>query len=280
MIRLGICAGWERAGQAANIGYDYIEMGLAATASMTDKDYHTALETVLTSPIRAEAFNVMLPSTLSLTGADISLDPVITYLERAIPRAAAFGAQVIVFGSGGARRVPERWDTDSAWAQLIAFLRVCLPYLEEHGIALAIEPLRKAETNIIHTVREGASLAAAVGYPFGGESRFSSYGERRADVNRWIGVLGDTYHMAAEGEGYQSLIDAKDLLKHVHTAESATRAYPSIGDGTDYKGLFAALNSAGYSGRVSVEGRTDDFDTDAPRALAALQDARDKAFTI
>ena len=274
MVRLGVCAGYECVGQAARMGFDYIEMNLSATALLSDEEYRKALGSVLESPIRAEAFNVMIPQGYPLTGPAVNLDAVREYLEKAVPRAAAFGAKVIVFGSGGARRVPERWDADVAWAQLIAFLRVCTPILDEHGVELAIEPLRQAETNVVHTVREGAALAAAVSYPFEGENRFASRGVRNMDINRVIGVLGDTYHMDSEGEPYSAFVDAKQYLKHVHTAEAINRVYPTPGDGTDYARLFAALKTAGYEGRVSVEGGTKDFDKDAPIALETLRAAR------
>lgn len=278
MIRLGVCIGPERAEQATRIGFDYIEMNLSTTAALSEEDYTKALDTVLSSPIRAEAFNTMIPAEYPLTGPDVNLDAVQKYLDKAIPRAASFGAKVIVFGSGGARRVPERWNADVAWAQLIAFLRMCLPILNTYGVTLAIEPLRREETNIIHTVREGAALAAAASYPFEGENRFASNKPRDENVNRVIGVLGDTYHMVSVGEPYSAFVEAAKYLMHVHTAEAVTRVYPSPNDGTDYNGLFAALKIAGYNGRVSIEGMTDDFDADAPKALAVLKEARDNTY--
>jgi len=276
MIRIGICTGWERASLVASLGYDYIELSLSATAAMEDVAFEEARAALADSPVRAEAFNSMMPPSLRLIGPDVDLVPVREYLTRAIPRAAALGAQVIVFGSGGARRVPERWAMDSAWAQLTDFLRLCLPILEEHCISLAIEPLSRSESNIIHTVREAAALAAAVSYPYEGELRFSSSNPRVEQVNDTIGALGDTYHMAANGDPFESFVAVSRYLKHVHTAESLTRAYPRLGDGTDYTGLFAALADARYEKRVSVEGKTDDFEVDAPAALEALKDARGK----
>ncbi|MDR2656278.1 MAG: sugar phosphate isomerase/epimerase [Oscillospiraceae bacterium] len=251
---MGICTSPDKAGIVKRIGYDYIEMNLSATAAMTDADYASVKESLAKAEIKAEAFNVMVPGQYHLTGPDADLAPVKEYLSRAVPRAAELGCRMIVFGSGGARKVPERFSANDAWTQLIEYLKAAAEITRGYGITIAIEPLRKAETNIIHTVKEGAALAAAVDDPN-------------------VGVLGDTYHMYAEREAYSALIEARGRLRHVHTAENVTRAFPSEGDGTDYKGLFAALREAGYDARVSVEGGCKDFASEAEAALATLRKA-------
>ncbi|MDR1598760.1 MAG: sugar phosphate isomerase/epimerase [Oscillospiraceae bacterium] len=255
MISIGICASPDKAGAAKRVGYDYIELNLSATAAMTDAEYAAAKDRLSDAGIRAEAFNVMVPGAYRLTGPDADLAPVREYLDKAIPRAAEMGCRVIVFGSGAARHVPERYAAYDAWTQLTAYLKLAASVARGVGITIAVEPLSKRETNIIHTVREGAALAAAVNEPN-------------------VGALGDTYHMYAEGEPYTAFIEAKDRLLHVHTAENVTRAFPSAGDGTDYAGLFAALKAAGYNARVSVEGSCKDFEAEAAAALEVLRGAR------
>lgn len=255
MIRLGVCTDIDNIGTLAAMGYDYLEAGLSKVAQLSQEAFDAALAKVSASPIKVEAFNVMVPGTIRLTGPDVRPDEIQTYLEAAFPRAAALGGRVIVFGSGGARRVPEGWTTDEAWKQLIAYLQQCAPLCEKYGICIAIEPLRQAETNILHTVREGAALAAAVGSPF-------------------VGVLGDTFHMHAENEPLSAFSDAKAWLKHVHTAEPTQRVYPKAGDGCDYAAIFDALKAAGYEGRLSVEGRCEDLERDGTEALAVLRAAR------
>jgi sugar phosphate isomerase/epimerase len=222
---------------------------------MTDGEFARAKESLAQAGIQAEAFNVMVPPQYHLTGPEADLDPVKDYLEKALARAAELGCKVIVFGSGGARRVPERWSAFDAWTQLADYLKMAAPIARANGITIAIEPLRKQETNIIHTVKEGAALAAMVDDPH-------------------VGVLGDTYHMYAEGEPFSAFVEARERLRHVHTAENVTRAFPSRGDGTDYAGMFRALNEAGYDSRVSVEGACKDFDAEAAAALDVLRQAR------
>jgi len=256
MIRIGICAPIDRLEDVAAIGYDYIELSLTAASAWSDAEFDLARAAVDAAPIRAEAFNGMMPADYRLTGPNADHAAALQYLDKAFGRAAALGGKVVVFGSGGARRVPDRFPTDEAWEQLAAFLHGAARLCETHGITLVIEPLRKQETNILHTVAEGFALAAKTAEPT-------------------VGVLGDTYHMYNENEPYSALVAAAPLLRHVHTAENVKRAFPSPEDGTDYAGLFAALKQAGYEGRVSVEGGAPDFVKDAATALQTLRAARD-----
>ncbi len=50
------------------------------------------------------------------------------------------GIGIIVFGSGGARRIPEGFDRQRAHGQLVAFCRMVGPIAREHGVIIAVEP--------------------------------------------------------------------------------------------------------------------------------------------
>jgi sugar phosphate isomerase/epimerase len=122
----------------------------------------------------------------------------------------------------------------------------------ESGLAIAIEPLRSAESNIITRVSEAARLAEWVAHPT-------------------VRVLADLFHMAEEGESPLAVLDAGPLLAHVHVADSG-RTPP--GEGTeDYRAILAALIGAGYDGGVSVECGWRDFGTQQGAALATLRAA-------
>ena len=63
------------------------------------------------------------------------------------------------------------------------------------------------------------------------------------------------------------------MLRHCHIARLDGRRWPRHNDGENYSAFFAALADIGYDGRLSVEGKTEDLESDAPAALALLRDS-------
>ena len=159
-----------------------------------------------------------------------------------------------MLGSGAARRVPDGFSRDEAFTQLVDFCRRLAPVARRNGMTIAIEPLRRQETNIINTAREGLALVKAAN-------------------RREIRLLVDFYHLAVEAENPDVLIEAGALLAHVHVANPKGRGYPSTPDEAPYAPFFANLCRIGYTGRVSIEGSATDFVAEAPRSLAMLRAA-------
>lgn len=250
-IQIGLCAPMERAEQARAMGFDYLELGLSWLSGLSEAEFDAAREKLLEIGIETPTFNLFCPATLRITG-EVDMEALRTYTSRAMARAAALGGRVLVFGSGASRNVPEWMAKEVGMAQIADFLRMADAMAEPYGLQIAIEPLRRAETNVLNTVSEAASLARALRLPR-------------------VGVLGDIFHMVDGGEPITALQDAGDLLLHVHIAEPTRRAYPAEGDGYDYAALFDALKSAGYAGRVSIEGTADNFERDAPEAIRLLK---------
>jgi len=259
MIRIGICTDIKNIDIVEKCGYDYLEAGLASLAAMTDAEYAEAFERVQKAHIKVEACNGMLPASVRVTGPDVNAQKIHDYLEHAFTRAEKLGVKVVVFGSAGARNVPEGFNMGQAWRQISNFLRLAQPHAQEHGITIAIEPLRRGESNIINLVSEGTALAALLQLPN-------------------VKTLGDTYHMALCSEPLSALTNAGDLLAHVHTANALGRILPKEGDGENYEGIFEALIEGGYDARVSIEGGCTDFSAEARAAFEVLTQARDAAY--
>jgi sugar phosphate isomerase/epimerase len=257
-MRLGICADLSLATEVAFLGYDYIEGNLTALADMAEKDFFALCARMRDLPICAEAFNCMLPASLPVTGPNVSAGAIHAHLDRAFERAVQLGAEVVVFGSGGARSSPEGWPMDVAWRQIVNFLRMAERHNAVAGLICAIEPLRRQESNLINLVTEAMALASIVQQPH-------------------VRVLADSYHMKLSHEPYSVFEAVGPMLAHVHTANSIGRTFPKDGDGEDYRALFAALKGIGYAGRVSVEGQCEDFSRDAAQALKVLTEARESA---
>jgi sugar phosphate isomerase/epimerase len=177
------------------------------------------------------------------------------YVTGVLGRLKQLGVKMVVLGSGGARRVPDGFSKEEATAQLVDFCRRIAPVARDNGITIVIEPLRKQESNIINTAREGLALVRAVDRPE-------------------IRLLVDYYHLTEEGESPDIIAEAGPLLAHTHIANPKGRVFPLQADESPYAGFFSNLCKIGYQGRTSVEASTKDFATEAPQAVALLRSAR------
>lgn len=258
MIRLGVCTAAENIELVAKAGFDYIELSFAWLAGLTDEAFEMLREDVSRASIGVEACNGMLPGELKVTGPDVDEAAVRAYLDKTFRRGSELGVKTVVFGSGAARGVPEGFAHEEAWRQIARYLTIVSEYCAKYGMETAIEPLRRAECNILNYVSEGAMMSALLNKP-------------------GIGVLGDTHHMRCGGEPYAAFAQAGRLLKHVHISHSmgdeGGRDFPAPGDGGDYKEVFDALKACGYDGRVSIEAGCKNPETDMPRAYQALREA-------
>jgi sugar phosphate isomerase/epimerase len=240
----------------ARAGYDYIEPALSKTVALAPADREAALAKLTRTGLRVETMNWFLPgSDIKVVGADVDPARIKQYLETSLALAEQLGAKVIVFGSPGARTVPDGFPRDRAWTQLQEFLRACAAVIDAHGygMTIGIEGLRKPETNIVNSVKEAADLARAVGHPR-------------------IRIIVDFYHVAFEHEDPDVILAERDLIVHTQIADPASRDFPVRAEGEPrYARFFANLRTIGYHGRVSVEANSSDLATDAPKALAFLR---------
>ena len=252
-MKFGVCAPLEKIDRLAEVGYDYIELGVQS-ALIPEKDeaeFQPIQAEALGSSIKAEAYAGFLPGDLRVVGDEIDLQRLSNYVETACRRAQSLGSKIIVYGSSGSRNVDDGYDFDRALGQIADFLSMSADHAEAYGIIIAIEPLCARECNIIQTVADGLAMAKR--------------------VNRsGIQVLADLYHIWQESELMSNIADAAEWLAHVHIAEPVKRSYPG-NDDFDFSDFFSALKSAGYRGRVSCECRFDDFDQDVETALNTMK---------
>jgi sugar phosphate isomerase/epimerase len=253
-MRFGVCCGVSKAPLLHSLGYDYIEPG-ASSELVPDQDDAVWAEKrrVLEQlPLPCETFNLFLRG-FKITGEAADFTAARAYVHTALARAAQVGGRLIVFGSGGARQVPEGFPKERAWEQLTQFLQICAEASEKTGVVVAIEPLNSHECNILNTVTEGAELARKVGHP-------------------GVQNLADSYHMERDGEPLDAILASADVLAHVHTADTG-RTAPGTND-YDHVSLFRTLRAAGYDRRVSIECTFgEDIETELSKALAHLKHA-------
>ncbi len=250
-MKIGCCAGLECMQTVQDAGYDYIELGVGTVKPESARsEFDPIVEQLRKISIKPEAWNCLLPGDLRITGPGTDVDRQRRYLRTAFERIEELDGKIVVFGSGGARRIPEGFPPEEAWQQLLDFVTLAGRIADGHGITFVIEPLNKNETNVINSVEEGMKLVMAVQHPS-------------------VKCLADLYHIMEEHEPLQHIIEAGGDLRHTHIADTGrfspgTGSYPT-------REFFEALKSAGYHGMMSVECRWTDFGTECKPALEYLR---------
>lgn len=263
-MRFGVCAGLDQVTIVQEAGYDYYEPGVANTLlpETPDEAALPPLRAALAvSELRPEAFNYFLSGDVRVTGPGRDPERLRAWLASACARAAAVGGKVLVFGSAGARNVPEGYAAKQAWLEIRGFLQDASVAAQAHGIEIAIEPLNSGESNILNSVNEGLDMVNDVNRP---ES---------------IGVLADLYHIQKDGESFDGTLQAarRGMLRHVHVACGLDRHAPRETDIAELAAFFAVLKSGGYNERISIESGWSDFASEAASALAVMRRAWEQA---
>ena len=252
-MQFGVCGGVEMAARAAEAGFDYFESRVADVLCPQSEDtaFRAALKKAQSAAIPCKALNCFVPGDLKITG--LSADPAALrdYVETTCTRAAGAGVETIVFGSGGARRIPEGFDRDRAWEQLLDFCGLAADAAHGLGVTIVVEPLSRDDCNVLTSVAECARLVRAIDRP-----------ELR--------LLVDSYHFMRDDDSLDDLAAAGELLAHVHTATVPGRFAPGA-EACDLAPFFRTLGDAGYDGRVSIEGRIEDPAAQLPVALKTLR---------
>jgi sugar phosphate isomerase/epimerase len=216
--------------------------------------------------IKCEAVNVLFPGGIILTGENAESDAeskkVGDYISAIFDKTKNLGYKTVVFGSGGARKYPDGFPKEKAVLQIIKLINeILLPAAEKYNFTLAIEELNRGETNIINTVAEAEYIARQVNNPK-------------------VKILADFYHIALENDDINSLSNKGDILAHCHIANPYKRFYPHATDKLDtinlYQKFFTSIISAGYDGRLSLEGGLGGReDLNVGRIKANLEDLSD-----
>ncbi|HET8644279.1 MAG TPA: TIM barrel protein, partial [Vicinamibacteria bacterium] len=251
-VAIGYCT--DDLEQAKAAGFAYAEPAVRNFTKLSDEEFERLLERHRAVGLSTPVGNLFLPSDLKVVGPEADHERALAWARTAFQRAKRLGLEIVVFGSGGARKAPDGFSGEEAFAQLVALGKRLGPEARRQGVVVAVEPLRRQETNTINSVAEGLRWVEAVG-----DAGFQ--------------LMVDFYHLASEGEDPAILQRAGRYLRHVHIANPSGRVFPLSAGEADYARFFAALRAAGYRGRVSVEGRTTDLAADAPRAIAFLRSA-------
>ncbi|HEY3410027.1 MAG TPA: sugar phosphate isomerase/epimerase family protein, partial [Propionicimonas sp.] len=160
----------------------------------------------------------------------------IDYLRHCIDVAATVGSPLVsgpMYATTGQARLLEPPERQAQWDRAVRSLSQVAAYARDAGVALAIEPLNRFETDLINTVDQGLALCTDIG---AGN----------------VGLMLDTFHMNIEEKSLPAAIRrAGNMLFNVQAAEN-DRGIPGTGH-TDWDGVFAALEEINYQGTIVVE---------------------------
>ena len=150
----------------------------------------------------------------------------VDYIKRELAFASQVGACYMLVVPAAVGR-PEAYD-QSEFLRSVQTLRLVADLFSEYDIRCAIEPIRSAETSLVHTIADAKAYLAAVNHPGVGH------------------INGDVYHMQSEERHIgAAIVDAGDALTNLHMADSNRTA---LGEGAmDLDTIIMALYLIGFN---------------------------------
>jgi len=255
-IDIGICMAPPddaRAEVLAAAGCAYYEPTVAgALMAESREEFDEQVGRWSSSALPAKSANVFLPPELKVVGPEVDRERLTSYADEALRRVDAVGIELVVFGSGASRQVPDGFPREEARRQFDDALWIAQKAARP-GTTICLEHLRSAETNLINSLAEAGAIVDALGL------------ERLA-------LVVDAYHLQEEREALGVVRDVSEHVAHVHVCGPA-RSVPSEADHDRLVALFEVLAEIGYSGRCSIECTWHDINAQAPAAIAAVRQA-------
>ena len=217
----------------------------------SDAEFEKYLATFAGMKTKIYAVNIFIPGDMKLVGPDVQELKILDYAKQVLARCKKADIKMIVWGSGGARRVPEGFDHKKATEQFIDIAKKVSALAKEFDITIALENLNSTETNFINTVKDALEVVKAVNHP-----------------NFRLCV--DVYHMLKEAEPPAIIESTKKYLVHCDLAERDNRTPPGV-VGDDFRPYLKALYKVGYNKVIVLECRWENIAAQAVSARVNLQ---------
>ncbi|HRG08720.1 MAG TPA: sugar phosphate isomerase/epimerase family protein, partial [Cyclobacteriaceae bacterium] len=203
---------------------------ILSPVSVSDSAFQFKLNQLKKLALPVYALNIFIPGDLKLVGPNVNEQAILSYTRKVFERCKPAGIRLIVWGSGGARSIPEGYSKEKARQEFVQMANKIAAQAEQYGIILALENLNQQETNFINTVAEALQIVK--------------------DVNHTnFKLCADIYHMLRENEPASVLLTTKGYLIHCDIAEKGNRTPPGTA-GDDFTTYLQALKQIGYSGKI------------------------------
>lgn len=235
---MGIAASLDKAAALKTAGAQFLteSVGNFLVPEKDDAAFAKSLEALAASPLPVLACNGFIrPKDLHCVGPDANHDAILKWSDTCFRRLKQANGKFIVFGSAGARRIPDGWSKEKADGQFVELLKKLGPLAEAQGVTVVVEQLRAEECNFLNHISDGAKLIRAAGHPH-------------------VRLLADLYHMACGGDTPADLKAAMDVVVHLEIAEKEGRTAPGV-SGDDFRPYFHVLRESKYQGAINIEGR-------------------------
>jgi sugar phosphate isomerase/epimerase len=251
--KIGISTGIANNGILSAAGYSFVEENVRGflVPSEADSVFEQKLALLKESKLPVDACNSFLPGNLKCVGKAPLHEDILKFGETAFRRAQIAGVKTIVFGSGGARAIPEGFSREEAKQQFISICKQLAPFAQKYNVVISLEPLNTKECNFINSVAEGGEIVKVVNH-----ENFR--------------LLADIYHMLMENESPVNITKYGDLLYHTHIAEKTGRSAPGVNN-EDFTPYFKALKDVKYEGRMAIECSWKNLGEQAAPALSVMR---------
>jgi sugar phosphate isomerase/epimerase len=171
---------------------------------ISEEQFRDNLEKFKKLQLPLYAVNIFMPGDLKLVGPAVNETEILSYAEEVFKRCNRAGVKRIIWGSGGARRVPDGFEKAKAKEQFISIASKVAVVAKKYEIDIALENLNHTETNFINTAEEALDVVKKVNRP-----------------NFRLCV--DIYHMLKEGEPASVIEKTKGYLVYCEVAEKENR---------------------------------------------------------
>ncbi|MEQ1586907.1 MAG: sugar phosphate isomerase/epimerase family protein [Cyclobacteriaceae bacterium] len=226
--------------------------------TVTDQQFDDILKRIKLLKVSLYAMNIFIPGELKVVGPKVDEATIIAYAEGVFKRCQLANVSLVVWGSGGSRRLPEGFDPVEARNQFITIARKVAGVAQRYQITLALENLNRTETNFITSLEEALDVVKQVDHP-----NFK--------------LCADIYHMLKENEPFAVIKKTKGYLVHCDLAERENRTPPGV-QGDDFREYLSVLKKIKYHGKIMLECRWNNLATQAGPARLYLQKQIDEVW--
>lgn len=224
----------------ADIGYQGVEVApftlQANPRNLTKFDADRCLTAAEKAGLEVVGLHWLMAETegLHLTHSDPAiLELTKEYLIKLGQLTARMNGSILVLGSPQQRNLLPDTTYEQAFERAVNLMKMVCQEIEDLGVAFAIEPLAKVETDFLSSCAEGSDFVRAVDHPA-------------------CGLHLDVKAMTAEPHGVCPAIqEFHEHCIHFHANDSNLRG-PGQGD-TNFAEVANTLKSVKYEGWVSVE---------------------------